>query len=133
MGWLRLVGSFQLQISFAEQCLFNRALLQNIVSFIGLFGTTDLCFSFPSYYYPLYTHYHFSMTNSPLNTNSTLVRSFSHFVFTLNTFFFFGFYEKGIASRNVLGYPLSIIGKNSPLNTNSILNQFLAAYPLFFF
>ena len=28
MGWLRLVGSIKLQVSFAEYCLFNRALLQ---------------------------------------------------------------------------------------------------------
>ena len=28
MGWLRLVGSFKLQVSFAEYCLFHRALLQ---------------------------------------------------------------------------------------------------------
>ena len=28
MGWLRLVGSFKLQISFAEYCLFYRARLQ---------------------------------------------------------------------------------------------------------
>jgi len=28
MGWLRLVGSIKLQVSFAEYCLFFRALLQ---------------------------------------------------------------------------------------------------------
>jgi len=28
MGWLRLVGSLKLQVSFAESCLFYRALLQ---------------------------------------------------------------------------------------------------------
>jgi len=28
MGWLRLVGSLKLQVSFAEYCLFYRALLQ---------------------------------------------------------------------------------------------------------
>ena len=28
IGWLRLVGSLKLQVSFAEYCLFNRALLQ---------------------------------------------------------------------------------------------------------
>ena len=28
MGWLRLVGSFKLQVSFAEYCLFHRALWQ---------------------------------------------------------------------------------------------------------
>jgi len=28
MGWLRLVGSIKLQVSFAEYCLFYRALLQ---------------------------------------------------------------------------------------------------------
>ena len=28
MGWLRLVGSIKLYVSFAEYCLFNRALLQ---------------------------------------------------------------------------------------------------------
>jgi len=28
MGWLRLVGSIKLQVSFAEYCLFYRAFLQ---------------------------------------------------------------------------------------------------------
>ena len=28
MGWLRLVGSIKLQVSFAEYCLFHRGLLQ---------------------------------------------------------------------------------------------------------
>ena len=28
MGWLRLVGSLKLHVSFAEYCLFHRALLQ---------------------------------------------------------------------------------------------------------
>jgi len=28
MGWLRSVGSIKLQVSFAEYCLFYRALLQ---------------------------------------------------------------------------------------------------------
>jgi len=28
MGWLRLVGSLKLQVSFAEHRLFSRALLQ---------------------------------------------------------------------------------------------------------
>ena len=69
MGWLRLVGSFKLQVSFGECRLFDRALLQkrsvisrrllivdtpylsllndrsllqNIVSFMGLFCKRDL-------------------------------------------------------------------------------------------
>ena len=29
MGWLRLVGSLKVQVSFAENRLFDRALLQN--------------------------------------------------------------------------------------------------------
>jgi len=42
MGWLRLAGSFKLYVSFAEYRLFYRALLQNIVSFIGLFLSSTL-------------------------------------------------------------------------------------------
>ena len=37
IGWPRWVGSLQLYVSFAEYSLFYRSLLQNIVSFIGLF------------------------------------------------------------------------------------------------
>ena len=41
--WLRLVGSLRLRVSLAEYRLFCRALLHNIVSFVGLFCKRDLC------------------------------------------------------------------------------------------
>jgi len=140
IGWLRLVGSVKLQVSFAEYCLFYRALLQNIVSFIGLFCKTDLYCSFLL----IITH---SIPTISFQWKTLLsIRT----LLSIH-FFFFGFYEKGIASIawiafldgmqmywdthypecigtpttwNVLGYPLSISNKNSPLNTNSTLNTF---------
>jgi len=35
MGWLRLVGSFKIQVFFAEISLFLRALLQKRLEFLG--------------------------------------------------------------------------------------------------
>jgi len=40
MGWLGLVGSLKIRVSFAEY----RALLQNAVCCIGLFCKRDVCF-----------------------------------------------------------------------------------------
>ena len=46
MGWLRLVGSLKLQVSFAEYCLFYRALLQKRPIFLRslLIVATPECF-----------------------------------------------------------------------------------------
>jgi len=42
MGWLRLVGSLKLLVSFADYSLFSRALLQK--SFVGsLYGVENVC------------------------------------------------------------------------------------------
>ena len=41
MGWLRLVGSIKLQFSYAEYCLFYRALLQNRPIIWSILLTTD--------------------------------------------------------------------------------------------
>ena len=39
MGWLRSVGSMQLQVSFAEYCLFYRALLQKRLIILSILLT----------------------------------------------------------------------------------------------
>jgi len=48
MGWLRLVGSLKLYVSFAEYCLFYRALLQkrpiilrSLLIVLQIFGSRD--------------------------------------------------------------------------------------------
>jgi len=46
MGWLRLVGSLQIQVSFAEYNLFNRALLQRrpiILRSLLIVATPHVC------------------------------------------------------------------------------------------